>query len=291
MPETVRCEVDAAGIARITLDEPNSRANTLHRAVWEQIGNACRSLHDRTDVLGLIIRSAKPGIFVAGADLREIADLPIDDLEPTRALVRRGRDVLAALEALPFPTVALIDGAALGGGFELALACDCRLAGDNPKVKVGLPEVKLGLIPGWGGTQRPSRIVGLAYAVELVCSGELLTAESARNVGLVESVVRSEDLEVSAIERLAHSHRSQGWRETRASKSNSAVRLDGVPAIDALLATLSPELQPACREAHRVATQGAQLPLEDALAIEEAAFVPLVASDNARTQIAKFLKR
>src|SRR4029079_15152811 len=180
MVEAVQCLVDPNGIARITLDEPNSRANTLHRGVWEQLGAACRKLADRGDLQGLILQSAKPGIFVAGADLREIAELPIDDPEPTRALVRRGREVLAALEALPFPTIAVIEGAALGGGFELALACDFRLAGTHPKLKVGLPEVKLGLIPGWGGTQRPARIVGLFKAARLVCTGETHSAESAR---------------------------------------------------------------------------------------------------------------
>src|SRR5262245_51990639 len=120
MSETVRCEIGSDAIVRLTLDDPTSRANTLNRAMWEQLGEAIRSVANKSILRGLLIQSAKPGIFVAGADLREIAELPTDNPEPTRALVRRGRDVLAALEALPFPTIALIDGAALGGGFELA---------------------------------------------------------------------------------------------------------------------------------------------------------------------------
>lgn len=291
MPESVRCEVDAAGIARITLDEPNSRANTLHRAVWEQLGEACQPLGDRGDLIGLIIQSAKPGIFVAGADLREIAELPIHDPEPTRALVRRGRDVLAALEALPIPTVAVIDGAALGGGFELALACDVRLAGDNVKIKIGLPEVKLGLIPGWGGTQRPARIIGLANAVRLVCSGEAHHPESAHRLGLVESVSASNTLDDAAIVRLAELKQSDGWRGIRAARLRAAARVDGVPALESLLLSMPAELQCACREAFRVATEGARLPLAEALALEESAFIPLIASETARAQIAKFLKR
>src|SRR5262245_15116776 len=202
MSEAVCCDVEPNGIACITLDEPNSRANTLHRAVWEQLAAACRQLADRVDLIGLIIQSAKPGIFIAGADLREIADLPTDDPQLTRALVRRGREVLAALESLPFPTIAVIDGAALGGGFEVALACDSRLAGDNPKIKIGLPEVKLGLIPGWGGTQRPARIIGLAAAARLVCSGQALSAEGAHSAGLVDIVVASPDLDDTAVDRL-----------------------------------------------------------------------------------------
>ena len=143
MSDTVRCEIGPDAVARLTLDQPNSRANTLHRAVWEQLAAACATLIGRRDLRGLIVQSAKPGIFIAGADLREIALLPQNDPEPTRALVRRGRDLLAALESMPFPTIALIDGAALGGGFEVALACDYRLAGDNPKIKIDSFEVRV----------------------------------------------------------------------------------------------------------------------------------------------------
>jgi enoyl-CoA hydratase len=291
MSETVRCEVEPNGIARITLDEPNSRANTLHRAVWEQLAAACRQLADRVDLIGLIIQSAKPGIFIAGADLREIADLPTDDPERTRALVRRGRDVLAALESLPFPTIAVIDGAALGGGFEVALACDSRLAGDNPKIKIGLPEVKLGLIPGWGGTQRPARIIGLAAGARLVCSGDALSSEAASNAGLVDAVVPSQDVDDAAVGRLMVMKQEQTWLALRSKKQSAVAKTESLASIPTLIEALTPEQQPAAREALRVATAGASLPLDDALQIEEAAFVPLVASENARRLIAGFLKR
>jgi enoyl-CoA hydratase len=291
MVEAVRYTAEPNGIARITLDEPNSRANTLHRGVWEQLGAACRNLADRRDVLGLILQSAKPSIFVAGADLREIADLPTDDAEPTRDLVRRGRKVLAALEALPFPTVAVIDGAALGGGFELALACDFRLAGTNPKLKVGLPEVKLGLIPGWGGTQRPARIVGLSKAARLVSTGETLLAEGARELGLIDEIADSEHLDVVAGSRIRELSNSTKWRELRTIKRGSVRDQADLSEIPSLIATLSAEQQPAGREALRVVKTGALLTLNDALLVEEDAFVPLVASVNARELIDKFLKR
>lgn len=291
MAASVRCEVDAAGIARITLDEPNSRANTLHRAVWEQLGEACRALHRRNDVRGLIVQSAKPGIFIAGADLREIADLPIEDPEPTRALVRRGRDVLAALEALPFPTVAAIDGAALGGGFEVALACDSRIAGSNPKIKIGLPEVKLGLIPGWGGTQRPTRIVGLSKAVHLVCSGASQSADSAHSLGLIDSISESDVMDESAVSQLVLMRQKETWRQIRSTKADWVAEIGHVPTIETLVDQLPAESHTACREAFRVTVEGARVTLEESLQIEESAFVPLVASDNARKLIGSFLKR
>jgi enoyl-CoA hydratase/carnithine racemase len=291
MSDTVRLEIDAAGIARITLDEPNSRANTLHRAVWEQLGAACAGIAKRSDVLGLIIRSAKPGIFIAGADLREIADLPIDDPEPTRALVRRGRDVLAALEDLPFPTIAAIDGAALGGGFEVALACDSRIAGTNPKVKIGLPETKLGLIPGWGGTQRPARIIGFEAGAMLVCGGEALSADKAHKLGLIDDVVDSDRLEDVAVGRLLIRKQNQSCRPGRRKKKAAVARPYDDAGLKSLVARLPPEQEVAAIEALRVVTEGALLPLDEALKIEEAAFVPLVASENARRLIAAFLKR
>jgi enoyl-CoA hydratase len=291
MVEAVQCRLDSNGIARITLDEPNSRANTLHRGVWEELGAACRQLAVRGDLEGLILQSAKPGIFVAGADLREIADLPTDDPERTRALVRRGRQVLAALETLPFPTIAVIDGAALGGGLELALACDIRLAGTNPKLKVGLPEVKLGLIPGWGGTQRPARILGLTKAARLVCSGETQSAETARALGIIDEITDSQQLDAAAVHRIQVLSKTKQWPDLRAVKRGTVSDVADLAEIEALIAALSPDQQPAGREALRVMKAGAECRLDDALQIEEDAFVPLVASENARRLIGGFLKR
>src|SRR5262249_19756679 len=186
--------LDADGIARARIDQPNSRVNVLNKSLWADLAGLCAALEQRTDLSGLLIESAKPGIFIAGADLKELAALPVDDPAPTRAVLEAGLHVLFAMEALPFPTVALIDGACLGGGLEVALACDFRIVGTNPKVKLGAPEVKLGLIPGWGGTQRLPRVIDPQKAAELLQSGEYLTADQARHVGLVSAVVPSEQL-------------------------------------------------------------------------------------------------
>src|SRR5207302_3298495 len=106
-------------------------------------------------------------------------------------MVQRGLDLVAAVEALPFPTVAAIDGACMGGGLELALGFDYRLAGSHPKVEIGLPETKVGLIPGWGGTQRLTRLIGPSLAAEMICTGEPAKAERARQLGIVFDAVPS----------------------------------------------------------------------------------------------------
>lgn len=291
MSECVRCEIDAGLIARLILDDPASRANTLHRAMWEQLGVAIAGVAGRRELHGLVIQSTKPGIFVAGADLREIADLPLDDPAPTRTLVRRGRDVLTALEALPFPTMAVIDGAALGGGFELALACDFRVAGMNPKLKIGLPEVKLGLIPGWGGTQRPARIAGALAGAKLVCSGEPLNGAAAKETGLVDGIADTEQLDDLAVGMLVAQQRKPIWQKRRAQKRSAIANLPDLSPIHAWMEGSPADQRVAAGEALRVLVEGARVSLADALDIEEAAFVPLVASETARRLVNSFLKR
>src|SRR5262249_30004981 len=159
------------GIAVLTFDQPGSRANTLGQAILAEFDEILKQLAGRKDLKGLILRSGKPGMFIAGADLKELATVKPDP-EQTRRMVKRGHTIAAGFEALPFPTVAAIDGPCMGGGTEVALSFDFRLASTSPKTEIGLPEVKIGLLPGWGGTQRLSRLIGPALAAELICSGD-----------------------------------------------------------------------------------------------------------------------
>src|SRR6185437_14435746 len=119
-----------------------------------------------------------------GADLELLGDAPSPNDPAVRAFIERGHRVLDKLESLPFPTCAAIDGAALGGDLEVALACDARAVGQHPKVLLGLPEVKLGLIPGWGGTQRLTRIIGWESAARMLASGEPIGGADAVRLGL-----------------------------------------------------------------------------------------------------------
>ena len=154
-------------VAHLTFDQPGSRANTLGQAVLADFEQALRRLEETFDLRGVILSSGKPGPVVAGADLKELGAAE-NNPDLTRKLVERGLDILARFEQLPCPTIALIDGACMGGGTELALGLDYRLAGSHPKCEIGLPETKIGLIPGWGGTQRLARLIGPALAAELI---------------------------------------------------------------------------------------------------------------------------
>src|SRR5438093_2350104 len=155
MSSALQLQIDK-GIATLTFDQPGSRANTLGQPVLADFEQVLPQL-EKADLQGLIFQSGKPGMFIAGADLKELGSASADPAQ-TRRLVKRGLDIIARFEALPYATIALIDGACMGGGTEIALGFDVRLAGSHPKTEIGLPEVKIGLIPGWGGTQRLTRL-------------------------------------------------------------------------------------------------------------------------------------
>ncbi len=187
-------------LAVLTLDDPKKGANVLSSHVLDELSSYLDAVEKRTDLAGLIIRSGKPGSFIAGADLREFAaslDIPS---EQTVAMCNRGRNLFQRLSKMPFVTVAAIDGICVGGGAELAIWCDHRILSDDPKTQFGFPEVKLGLFPGWGGTARSSRIVGLSNAVELVTGGESIDGKTAVKMGLATDVVPVARLVEAAIE-------------------------------------------------------------------------------------------
>jgi 3-hydroxyacyl-CoA dehydrogenase/enoyl-CoA hydratase/3-hydroxybutyryl-CoA epimerase len=174
-------------LAFLEFDQPDSKVNVLTTPVLQEFHEIIRSLNQRPDLKGLLISSAKPDIFIAGADIKEIERITLEQDGAEKA--RAGQQVYNLLEKLPFPTMALINGACLGGGLELALACDWRLAGFGEKTKIGLPEVNLGVLPGFGGTIRLPRLTGLQKGLELIVSAKLLSPEAALRAGLVDGVV------------------------------------------------------------------------------------------------------
>jgi enoyl-CoA hydratase len=280
------------GLARLTFDQPDSRANVLSTALWTEFGQALDSLVHRPGLTGLVLESAKPGIFIAGADLKELANADPANPELTRAFIELGLRVLETLEALPFPTVALIDGAALDGGLEVALACDFRLCGTSPKVQVGCPEIRLGLMPGWGGTQRLPRLVGVEEAINRLLSGESYDATDPPPEDLVDETVPSDHLAEAAARWLA----TGDWREVREAK-RSPVPADLLPSADFLAETrqtldlIEPPMRPAAAEILKVVLEGSLTDLAGGIRLETAAFLRLAGTPNSRQLIADFFAK
>ncbi|MBK1880332.1 3-hydroxyacyl-CoA dehydrogenase NAD-binding domain-containing protein [Pelagicoccus mobilis] len=185
--------VNTEGVARLLFDLPNEKVNTFSSSEMKELKEALLELSKRDDVRLMLLMSAKPGIFIAGANIGELAS--IESVEVAEEKSRYGQSVFQGLEDLPFPTVAVIDGACVGGGLECALACTYRLVSDSPKTKLGLPEVSLGIIPGWGGTQRLPRLLGLPGALKLILSGRPVDGRKAVRMGLADKLVAHEFLD------------------------------------------------------------------------------------------------
>jgi 3-hydroxyacyl-CoA dehydrogenase/enoyl-CoA hydratase/3-hydroxybutyryl-CoA epimerase/enoyl-CoA isomerase len=280
------------GVAVLTLDQPGSRANTLGQAMLGELEAALASLQGRSDLCGLVLCSGKPGMFIAGADLKELGGATPPP-EQVRALVKRGLDLVAAIEALPFPTVAAIEGACMGGGLELALGFDYRLASDHPKTELGLPETKIGLIPGWGGTQRLTRLIGPSLAAEMICSGEPAKAKRALELGLVMDVVPAAELLPRALALAQWAYQQGNWRQDRLRRAQPVGLSEEQASFAFAVASAqvkqkSGGVYPAPEAALRAIQKGVHLPLSEALEVETQEFVPLVGSPISRNLINVF---
>lgn len=187
MYDNILLEIDS-GLAQITINRPKE-LNALNRATMLELDDAIKSLVDDQSVGALIITGGGEKAFVAGADISEMVDMgPLQAKEWSRL----GQQVFSRIENFPRPVIAAINGFALGGGCELAMACDIRLASE--KAKFGQPEVNLGIIPGFAGTQRLTRLVGKGQAKIIIFSGDIISAEEALRIGLVDKVVAAEEL-------------------------------------------------------------------------------------------------
>jgi 3-hydroxyacyl-CoA dehydrogenase/enoyl-CoA hydratase/3-hydroxybutyryl-CoA epimerase len=190
-----KVESDADGIAWLTLDKPGTSANVLSADVLTELDGVLATL-ERTRPRGVVVISAKKSGFVAGADIKEFTG--ITDAASGYALIRRGQQVLTRLASLGCPTVAAIHGFALGGGLELALACRYRVGVGDERLSLGLPEVLLGIHPGFGGTVRAVRVAGVRVAMQMMLTGKPLRADAARSAGLVDRLVPETELRSSA---------------------------------------------------------------------------------------------
>lgn len=248
--ETIALTV-ADRVATLTVNRPD-KLNALNDRVIAELGEAIDAARENTDVGGVILTGAGRA-FVAGAD---ISELEKHGAISAKLLAQRGQDVFRRFETSPKPVIAAVNGFALGGGCELAMACHIRLASDA--AKFGQPEVKLGLIPGYGGTQRLPRLVGKGRALQLLLTGDMIDAQEAYRIGLVNRVVPANELLGAATAML------------------KAILANGPLAVAH------------CIEA---VNRGYDLPLDEALTLEATAFGLLAATDDKREGTHAFLEK
>ncbi|MCH2110441.1 MAG: 3-hydroxyacyl-CoA dehydrogenase NAD-binding domain-containing protein, partial [Polyangiaceae bacterium] len=209
------------GVARVVIDSPGETVNTLHSSFAIEFEEMLDAFEADESVASIVLSSGKEASFVAGADIKMLAQVgsKFDGI----ALSQQGQKVADRMANFPVPIVAAIHGSCLGGGLELVLACQARIASNAPATKLGLPEVQLGILPGMGGTQRLPRLIGLTDALDLLLTGRQLDARRALKLGLIDRVVPPESLLVGAVaEAKALSHRSRG--STRWARLKEAAR-------------------------------------------------------------------
>jgi enoyl-CoA hydratase len=248
----VRVETSDA-ICTVTVQRPE-KLNALNTEVMRQLEGAITAASTDASLRCLIVTGAGEKAFIAGADIGELAKLtPIEGREHAR----RGQAVLDAIEGLPIPSIAAINGFAYGGGLELALACSMRVASEN--AKMGLPETSLGILPGYGGTQRLARLVGKAKAYELVLTAEKgITAAEAERIGLVNRVVPAGSAHAAAVE------------------------------IAKKIAAVGPT---ACRFAMEAIRRGVEMPLAEGLNFEATLFGLCAATEDMKEGMTAFLEK
>jgi enoyl-CoA hydratase len=241
-----------AGVAVVTIHRPD-KLNALNAATIDEIDAAFRDIDANPQVRAVIVTGSGDKAFVAGADIGELArQTPLSG----KATSIRGQALLRRIELFRVPVIAAINGFALGGGCELALACHIRLAADN--ARIGLPEVSLGIIPGYGGTQRLTRLVGRGRAIELTVTGKHITAEEARRIGLVNHVYPQAEL------------------MDQARDLCQAILKNGPVAVAAAL---------------EVMQHGLDMPLEEAILLEANAFGVVSATEDMKEGLNAFLEK
>jgi len=249
--QTLQFEV-RDGIAFVTVNRPD-KLNALNDQVMLELSSAVDRITTEAEIKGAILTGAGPKAFVAGADIGDLSRQgPFDG----KARSQRGQGVLRRLETCGKPVIAAINGFALGGGCELAMACHIRIAGEN--AKFGQPEVKLGIAPGYGGTQRLPRLVGKGVALQLILTGEMIDAQEAYRIGLVNKVVPTADL-----------------------LSESEKMMRGILAMGPLAVRLSME----------AVDRGLEMSLDEGLLLEANYFGLLAATQDTKEGLTAFLEK
>src|SRR5437867_515918 len=212
----IRREIGDDHICLLTFDRPESGANIFDAATLDELNEHLDFVENDASLRGLIIASAKKSIFIAGADLKTL--LQQAQSGEMREFIAKGQRIFDRLADLKIPTVVAIHGASAGGGYEVTLACDYRIASDDPATRIGLPETTLGLIPAWGGCTRLPRLIGAGKAAEVILKGKLYSAPEALKLGLVDEIAPREQLIDRARKKLG-----EGKRKPAASKPEKEI--------------------------------------------------------------------
>jgi len=271
----IQREIGEDHICILTFDRSESAANIFDAPTLKELNEHVDAIESDSEIRGLIITSAKKSIFIAGADLKTL--LKQAQNGKIRQFIGEGQRIFNRLAALKIPTCAAIHGACAGGGYELTLTCDYRVASDDPATRIGLPETTLGLIPAWGGATRLPRLIGAERAAKVILTGKLYSAEEALELGLVDEVVPREQLLDAAREKLG-----QGKRKVEG--GIPATPSAGSPA----LAPPPRDGNPAPARAFSVITTGLTKSIDDSLAMELDAIVELSGSETTQNLIRNF---
>ena len=297
IPNPIALDIDSDKIAWLTLDRPDSSVNLLGSETMTALDRRISELESRIATgqpVAVVIRSGKPGTFIAGADVREFAE--IEDAAAARARSAAGQRTFRRLGRLTVPTIAAIDGTCMGGGTELALACDWRLATDRGSTRIGLPEVRLGIIPGWGGCVRLPRLIGLQRALRMILTGDAVPAERALRWGLVDRVHGVAGFEDEIRSFAIDAIRNRVERTPRRTSLRDRLLEGTGPGRRVLFGTARKEAlktsqghYPAPLEAIRVIEQGHHMSIDEALAVENEGLARMAETDVCRSLVRLFL--
>ena len=279
----IQREIGKDGICILTFDRPESAANIFDAPTLKELNEHVDAIESDPEIRGLIITSAKKSIFIAGADLKTL--LKQAQGGKLRQFIQEGQRIFNRLAALKIPTCAAVHGACAGGGYELTLTCDYRIASDDPATRIGLPETMLGLIPAWGGATRLPRLIGAERAAKVILTGKLYSAEEALELGLADEIVPREQLLDAAREKLGEGKRKvEGVASFGQLRTGSATPSAGSPA----LAPPPRDGNPAPARALSVITTGLSKSIDDSLAMELDAIVELSGSETTQNLIRNF---
>src|SRR5438477_9046787 len=274
----IQREIDH-GICVLTFDRPESGANIFDATTLSDLGQQLDFIEEEDSLEGVVILSAKKSIFIAGADLKTL--LHQAQTGEMGAFIAEGQRIFNRLAALKIPTCAAIDGACAGGGYEIALACDWRVASDDPATRIGLPETTLGLIPAWGGCTRLPRLIGAGKAAEVILKGKLYSAQEAKRLGLVDEIVARDQLFDAAKKKL-HDGKRPSPSPLPQGKADGGAVGEGKTSAPRASGNLAPA------RALEVVTKGLSGTVEDALRTELDTIVQRGETDATQNLIRNF---